>query len=53
LPTDPNVLVGFNTNDDAGVYLLGDGLALVQTVDFSRRSSTILLLSDKLPRPTL
>jgi selenide,water dikinase len=34
LPTDPNVLVGFNTNDDAGVYLLGDGLALVQTADF-------------------
>src|SRR5436309_12800530 len=32
--TDPNVLVGFDTNDDAGVYLLGDGLALVQTVDF-------------------
>src|SRR5271156_3658402 len=31
---DPNVLVGFDTNDDAGVYLLGDGLALVQTVDF-------------------
>jgi selenide,water dikinase len=34
LPNDPNVLVGFNTNDDAGVYLLGEGLALVQTVDF-------------------
>ena len=33
-PTDPNVLVGFDTNDDAGVYLVGDGLALVQTVDF-------------------
>jgi selenide,water dikinase len=33
-PTDPNVLVGFNTNDDAGVYLLADGLAIVQTVDF-------------------
>ena len=32
--TDPNVLVGFDTNDDAGVYLLGEGLALVQTVDF-------------------
>lgn len=31
---DPNVLVGFETNDDAGVYLLADGLALVQTVDF-------------------
>jgi len=28
------VLVGFDTNDDAGVYLLGEGLALVQTVDF-------------------
>jgi selenide,water dikinase len=33
-PTDPNVLVGFSTNDDAGVYLLADGLAVVQTVDF-------------------
>ena len=31
---DPNVLVGFSTNDDAGVYLLGEGLGLVQTVDF-------------------
>jgi selenide,water dikinase len=33
-PTDPNVLVGFNTNDDAGVYLLSETLAMVQTVDF-------------------
>ena len=32
--TNPNVLVGFETNDDAGVYLVNDGLALVQTVDF-------------------
>jgi selenide,water dikinase len=32
--SDPNVLVGFSTNDDAGVYLIGEGLALVQTVDF-------------------
>src|SRR5215467_12297470 len=32
--SDPNVLVGFDTNDDAGIYLLGEGLALVQTVDF-------------------
>jgi selenide,water dikinase len=32
--TDPNVLVGFDTNDDAGVYRLDDRLALVQTVDF-------------------
>jgi selenide, water dikinase len=28
------VLVGFSTNDDAGVYLIAEGLALVQTVDF-------------------
>ena len=28
------MLVGFSTNDDAGVYLLGEGLALVETVDF-------------------
>jgi selenide,water dikinase len=32
--TDPNVLVGFDTNDDAGVYRISDELALVQTVDF-------------------
>ncbi|MGA2482561.1 MAG: selenide, water dikinase SelD [Candidatus Acidiferrales bacterium] len=32
--TDPQVLVGFDTNDDAGVYRLSDDLALVQTVDF-------------------
>jgi len=28
------VLVGFDTNDDAGVYLLSPQMALVQTVDF-------------------
>ncbi len=31
---DPNVLVGFDHADDAGVYRLGPGTALVQTVDF-------------------
>jgi selenide, water dikinase len=31
---DDNVLVGFDTSDDAGVYRLSSGLALVQTVDF-------------------
>ena len=31
---DPNVLVGFDYADDAGVYLLNDEQALVQTVDF-------------------
>lgn len=33
-PDDANVLVGFETADDAGVYRLRDDLALVQTVDF-------------------
>ena len=32
--TDANVLVGFETSDDAGVYQLTPDLALVQTVDF-------------------
>jgi selenide, water dikinase len=31
---DPNLLVGFDTSDDAGVYRIAPGLALVQTVDF-------------------
>jgi selenide,water dikinase len=31
---DENVLVGFDTSDDAGVYKLTPELALVQTVDF-------------------
>jgi len=32
--TDPNVLVGFSTSDDAGVYRLGPDLAIALTVDF-------------------
>ena len=31
---DPDLLVGFGTSDDAGVYRIGPELALVQTVDF-------------------
>lgn len=31
---DPNVLVGFDTSDDAGIYRIAANLALVQTVDF-------------------
>ena len=31
---DARVLLGTSAPDDAGVYLLKDGLALVQTVDF-------------------
>jgi selenide, water dikinase len=32
--TDANLLVGFDTSDDAGVYRIAPNLALVQTVDF-------------------
>ncbi len=32
--SDPNVLIGFDSADDAGVYQISPGLALVQTVDF-------------------
>src|ERR1044072_7711605 len=32
--SDPNLLVATETADDAGVYRLADGLALVQTLDF-------------------
>ncbi len=31
---DPNLLVGFDTSDDAGVYRLNDDTALINTADF-------------------
>jgi selenide,water dikinase len=33
-PEDPNLLVGYDTSDDAGVYQLTGEMALVETVDF-------------------
>ena len=33
-PRNPDLLVGFDTADDAGVFRLKDDLALVQTLDF-------------------
>jgi selenide,water dikinase len=33
-PTDPNLLVGLDTSDDAAVYRLRDDLAVVVTTDF-------------------
>jgi selenide, water dikinase len=33
-PLDSNLIVGFDTADDAGVYRLREDLAIVQTVDF-------------------
>ncbi len=32
-PSDPNLLLGLGTDDDAAIYRLSDELALVQTVD--------------------
>ena len=34
LPVDPNLLIGLDRADDAGVYRISDDLALVQTIDF-------------------
>jgi len=34
IPTHPDLLVGLNTYDDAGVFRLRDDLALIQTLDF-------------------
>lgn len=34
ISADPNLLVGFETRDDAGVFMLSPDMALVQTVDF-------------------
>jgi len=34
LPEDPNILVGIDTHDDAGVYRVNESLALVFTTDF-------------------
>lgn len=31
---DPNLLIGFDSSDDAAVYKLSDDLAIVQTLDF-------------------
>ncbi len=33
-PTDPNLLVGFETADDAAVYRVSDQVAMINTVDF-------------------
>jgi selenide,water dikinase len=33
-PEDPNLLVGFDTSDDAAVYRLSDDIAVISTVDF-------------------
>jgi len=34
VPTDPNLIVGLERADDAGVYKITEDLAIIQTVDF-------------------
>jgi selenide,water dikinase len=34
LPTHPNLLVGIDTRDDAGIYKINEDVALIQTLDF-------------------
>lgn len=48
---DPNLLVGYDSHDDAAVYQVSDDLAIVQTLDFFRRWWTIRIPSDRLLRP--
>jgi len=50
---DKNVLVGFDTSDDAGVYRLNDEQALVFTADFITPPVMIHICSDKSRPPTL
>lgn len=33
-PEDPNLLIGYDSKDDAAVYQIGDDVAFVQTLDF-------------------
>jgi len=33
-PSDPNLLVGFETSDDGAVYKISDDVAMINTVDF-------------------
>ena len=33
-PTDPNLIVGMDSMDDAGVYKITDDIAIIQTIDF-------------------
>ena len=48
---DPDLLVGYDSRDDAAVYRITDNIALVQTVDFFRRWwTTPIPLGKSLPQ---
>ena len=45
--SDPKLIVGFDTADDAAVYKINDDTAIIQTVDFSRLWWTTRTPSDR------
>ena len=47
-----NLLVGFDTSDDASVFRVGDNLGLVQSIDFFPPMVDDPFLFGRLPRPT-
>ena len=48
---DPDLLVGYDSRDDAAVYRITEDIALVQTVDFTHRWSMTPIPSGRSPRP--
>ena len=34
MPSDPNLLVGYDTSDDGAVYRISDDMAMINTIDF-------------------
>ena len=49
---DPNLLVGYDSRDDAAVYRVTEDLALVQTVDFFHPWWMTPIPSGRSQRPT-
>jgi selenide,water dikinase len=52
LESHPNLLVGRESSDDAGVYRLTEDLALIQTVDFFTPMVNDPFDFGRVPRPT-
>ena len=50
--TDPRLIVGYDKSDDASVYVVSDDTAIVQTTDFSHRSSTTRSYTVRSPQRT-
>ena len=45
---DPDLLIGYDSKDDAAVYRISDDTAVVQTLDFSHPCWMIPICSDRL-----